>query len=355
MMRYVAMALVLLAAAAAAEDEQPWLDQLPKRFRSGVQERIADAIQVWRLGADYIPADLPEPGEKITNKPLRELDRDMRWFLENGHVQSAVQFSCSVSGNRPEWRVEEALAADRPPELRLLALVILVRMHAPRSITDQWQAFQDLKELKGHPGLPWLLEQLAAEFAPRHVDRLLKREPPADRYTGDRTLEWAARAAGVTGHAGAIPRLVELSVGDNLDVSLAAEASLEEIPGADAERGLVACLLGWQYDAYVRAGRALTKRNPALLAKTLLAATPPKGCRYMQGVFLGRLGNPAAVPILCETIRGIRRLDGEMFDLIGKLATRDHLDLIEKLPDSVRDDQRKWAVEVRAAVRKRLG
>ena len=105
------------------------------------------------------------------------------------NIMSAVQFSCSVSGGKGEWRLIGALDSDRPPEVRLLALTILVRMHAPRSITKQWQTLDDLKDLEGHSELPWLRDQLRARFAPANIDKLLKRSPPKGRYDNDPALE----------------------------------------------------------------------------------------------------------------------------------------------------------------------
>jgi hypothetical protein len=145
-----------------------------------------------------------------------------------------------------------------------------------------------------------------------------------------------------------------LSRCDHLDVSLAAERSLEDFPGPAGDRALADCLLGWRYDAYVRAGYALVERDAGLLAQTLIAAAVPKDCAYQAGLLLAGVGNAAAVPHLCASVGHTAIVDGKMFEAIESLATLEQLPLVEALPATVRDEQRERATNVLAAVRARL-
>jgi hypothetical protein len=357
----VALAASVAFAGGDAPPKPEWMRKLPAKYRAGSVDLVADAIQIWRLGPAYIPEPFPvlrgAEGARIREpeEPFIGIDERTRAFLDGrSHLESAVQFSCASVSGTYEQSVRAALEPDRPGELRLLALAVTIRVRAPRSVALQWSALRAMDALKDrHPGVPWLLEQLRAEFAPEAIDATIADEHALHGITTTR-LQWAARAAGVAGHHGAIPRLESLAVSDILDVSLAAEASLEDLPGERADNALAACVLGWRYDAYVRAGATLVKRNPKLLEKTLLDAKAPEKCRYWQGLFLGRLKNAAAVPILCDTVGTISMIDGEMFDLIQSLATKDQLPLVEELPGRVREDQRDRARKVVESVKARL-
>jgi hypothetical protein len=350
---------------------------LPDETATASWQRIDEAARVWRKGADAWepPPAAPEaamadseveeaeevepvPGESRRDREAKErferLDERAAWFLRTPYVVSAVQFSCAVSGSWGEDRITAALRGD-DLALRLLALTILVRVKAPRTVEEQWATLEDCEALRGHDDLAWLLSEIRRAFSEGTLRATLAAEPPKEQYGGAYPMEWACRAAGVRRHAALLPRLVELSRCDHLHVSLAAQRSLEDFPGREGDEALVACVLGWQYDAYRRSADALLGRNPALLEETLLAATAPDGCVYWQGVFLGRLGSPRAVPYLCQELPRYHIIDREMFDLVEALASAEHLDLIDALPGRARDDQQKRAAAVREKVRSRLG
>jgi len=118
----------------------------------------------------------------------------------------------------------------------------------------------------------------------------------------------------------ALPRLQTLSVADNLATNPAAERSLEDFEGGAAEGALVYCLLGWQYNAYIRAGNALLERNPSLLRSVLEQVSAPKEVRWQQGLLLAACDSPAAVTHLCRSIGGRQIIDRKMFDEIARLA-----------------------------------
>src|SRR5205085_5460349 len=128
------------------------------------------------------------------------------------------------------------------------------------------------RELRELVGAGPLLDGLQAQFSEDVVLRALEVAPPEDRYRHDSLLEWHVRAAGVTRCRRALPTLVRLSRSEHLGTSLAAERSLEDFDGDEGDQALAQCLLGWQYDAYIRAGRALLERNKPLLVQKL---TPP--------------------------------------------------------------------------------
>lgn len=339
---------------------------------------LGQAAQVWRLGADAWQPEPPaeeaawqgteEEGEEEVLlvedihlsggnadelPPLTALDEATALFLRVPSRNSAVQFSCSSVGRPRLWRITQALE-EGDPAVRLLALTVLMKVHAPRTVAEQWQALQDAHDLDGHPELAWLLAELDRAFAWESVEALIQQAPPEGEYEINYDLEWGLRAAGVARHWEAVPRLRALTHSENLHTSLTAERSLEDFPGPQADEALVHCVLGWRYNAYERAARALLQRNPTLLERTLLENEAPEDCRYQQGVFLGRLGSPAAVPILCETLPRYQIIDREMFDQVEALATAQHLALVDALPDRVRDNQRERAESVRASVRARL-
>jgi hypothetical protein len=151
----------------------------------------------------------------------------------------------------------------------------------------------------------------------------------------------------VTRLGGALPRLRELSVSGNLHTSLAAERSLEDFEGPEADEALGFCLLGWKYDAYVRAGSVLAERNKRYLKQILSNIAAPPKCRYWQAILLARAGSVEAVPLLVSEVHKMDMIDREMFEHIGRLAQPRHRDLIESLPGLVRPDQ---ADDARAAV-----
>ena len=144
------------------------------------------------------------------------------------------------------------------------------------------------------------------------------------------------------------------STSDHLRTSLAAEASLEEFDGPKADAQLARCVRGWQIDAYVRAGRALLKRNKPLLRKTLRESSLPNNGGAWNGILMAECGDPHAVPVLAEAVGRFFMLSGQMFNHIERLATKDHVELLRALPGKVRPGQRKQAESVVKAVLERL-
>lgn len=327
-----------------------------------VPAELALAAGILRDGADAIPEtkvaehDDREGEDRAGERSFDVTDtRSLRRFLEHPGVNDAVQFGCCVYSHPEEDGLVAAMTQARD-EVAVVALAVLVRVRAPRETEDEWRALCRLELRHGDdPAWSGALRELRVPFTPHAIEDALRPDPPADPYGGSPALEWAARAAGVTRHVDVLPRLVELSRGSHLDVSLAAERSLEDFPGPDGDRALAECLLGWQYDAYVRAGRALGERNPQLLEKTLVGAAVPEGARYQAGLLLASVGNAAAVPHLCASVGQIAIVDGKMFDAIEKLATEEQLPLVDALPSSVRGEQRARAKSVAAAVHARLG
>jgi len=258
-------------------------------------------------------------------------------FLDDPCLKSAVQFGCVRSPHPFEDRLEESLAKE-PGIFRLPALVLLMRVHAPASVELQWRILQDLRD-QAEPGAAALLDDLASPFSEAAIHYALEAAPPGDPYQDDPILEWNARAAGVLRYRRALPALVRLSRSSHLQGSLAAERSLEDFDGTDGDQALAQCLLGWQYDASLRAGRALLDRNKALLVDVLRSTLVPERFRYWQGIFLARAGDPSALPILCETVPRVSSIDREMFDQIEALAGEGDLPLLRTLPTLVRPDQ----------------
>ncbi len=316
-----------------------------------------DAIQVWKLGERY----LEPPGEALSIPFDRNKGEfsglagaDARWFLKDPYLKSAVHFGCARTPHPYEDSLEAELRRD-PGVLQLQALVLLMRVYAPASVDLQWKALQRLKSLPEKPGLRALLSELEGRFSEAVLDAALETAPPEYRYGNDPFLSWHVRAAGVVRARSTLPKLVKLSRSSHLDVSLAAERSLEDFDGEEGDKALAQCLLGWQYDAYIRAGRALLSRNKALLIRTLQATVAPEKCRYWQGILLAKADDPFAVPILCESVSKVGIIDREMFDHIERLAREQDLPLIRQLPRLVRPEQQERARQVEAELVRRFG
>lgn len=326
----------------------------PAAAPAPVPAGVALAARVLRLGADAIDEDTADQ-DTAGDRAAVLSAKSLRLFLEYPVIDSAVRFSCSLSQHDDEWDLVAALESGADEDA-VLALAALIRVRAPRHIEEQWRALARLGlRRRDDPGWTDTLAELRRPFTPEAIDEALRAVPPTERHGTAPAIEWSARAAGVTQHAGAIARLVELSRGDHLDVSLAAGRSLQDFPGPEGDRALVQCILGWRYDAWIRAANALFARSPALLERTLLDADVPTGARRDVGLQLAKLHNPAAVPHLCATVGKTGIVDGKMFDAIEELATDAQWPLVEALPDAVRSEQRERAARAVAAVRARLG
>lgn len=272
----------------------------------------------------------------------------LREFLDLPMVGSAVRSGCS---DMP-YPMEERLVAilDRgDDEDRALALAVLVRVRAPRHILRQWQVLHELDERHGaDPAWSPLLRALREPFRPDQLEAVLRLERILDPVH-----PWAIRAVGVTGCRQLLPRVAVWSRNADWFVAHAAETSLDEFPGPEADQALAECLVGFGPVAGW-AGHDLLRRDPALLTRALLAAEVPASERFLVGQLLAKVEHPAAVPHLCATVRSMSRVDREMFDAIERLATDDHWPLVAALPSAVRAEQQERAAAVVAAVRQRL-
>lgn len=387
--------LLLMAGARAAEPpagtpKEPPV-KLPEHWDPKARDPITDATQVWRIGGTYFAAGqrMTEEEQNAWDETMKEMERTAihhedgtveykataprrilglrnekvefkgidgpgtGTFLDNPTLKPVVRFSCAAHPTPYEDALEKALLQGTP-ELKLQALAVLARVQAPHSAAEQWKALQTLKRLDKGPLWQTLLGEIEAKFDPKVIAEELKKEPPKERFKAqDESTEdylkrchegevyyWHIRAAGGMQLKEVFPRLKELSASEDTYTSLAAEKSLEDFGGPEGDEGLVACVLGFKYNAWIHAASALLERNPNLLAGTLKTANVPERARYMQGIFLGRIGDTAAVPILCETVPQYQIIDKEMFDLIGKLATIEQAELVKKLPETVRPEQR---------------
>lgn len=316
------------------------------KWNSARRDALTDALQVWRLGKDYFEETSEDylSFDRDERVVFKGIDRKTRRFLDRPDLQPVVRFGCMGRNTPYEDALIETLTTDEP-SLRLQALAILMRVRAPSSVPLQWKALGELRQLKDRPQWQPLLDEWQACFDSKRLEQTLRQVPPKERTYDTEVGEflWSIRAAAVIQDVRAMDRLAVLSAAAHLYTSLAAERSLEDFSGPAANQALVRCLLGWRFDAYVRAGDALLERDKKLLAKALLETTAPKSCRYYQGVLLARCDQVAAVPILCEEVRAYNRIDMEMFAHIARLGTEEHRNAIESLPSRVRPEQRCWA------------
>lgn len=257
-------------------------------------------------------------------------------WLESGSYQEAVRFGCTSMFRPFEASVERALREGTGEE-RLNALVLLLKARAPASIDLQWQVLQQIE------GPAELLTELRSKFDEEKVLAGLRIKPPENRYTHDSLLEWYVRAAGVIRSRRALPTLIRLSREDHLGTSLAAERSLEDFPGEEGDQALADCLLGFQYDGFIRAGRALLKRNKPLLASKLKATIIPVRHRANAALLLAETDDPAAVPLLCESVTSVGIIDRRMFDHIERLAQPQDLPAVQELAARAREEQKERA------------
>jgi hypothetical protein len=353
-MRTWCIGLVILAALGCSEKAPPDVEPPPLEIRAqwdpANPDPVQDALGIWRHGADYFP-----DGDERYGVPSEFALGEWTWaFLAKPSLTPFVQFSCSPTvGQDPS--IEAAMLEGKDPD-RLVALALLMRVRAPDSVDKQRDTLDALS--KRHPEWASALAELRVAFEPAPILAALAKDPPTDWHDDAAAHCWAIRAAAITGLDAAIPRLGELSTVHVLDLSLTAVKSLEESTGEAADRALAQCVLGWQYDAFEHAARALRKRNLAVLHEALLSAEPPEDRRYDYGIFLAWCDDTKAVPILCDTVKGISfgaKWNVDHFELIEKLATKDQLSVIEALPGNVRPDQRERAEAVVAAVKERLG
>jgi len=376
---YVCSALWMCAALHSEEPLRP----LPTHWSVDSKDPVADALQVWRRGAEYFDAPvLPAaPGENAKEALVEELDvvtirfssmrqklevftgftAETEQFLRAPDLAPGVQFSCAIGIRPVEPALIKAMKESPVPEIQLQALVLLLRVSAPSTVEAQWATLQKLKVFDKGPRWKELLSEMERVFDPKTLQaRLADWTPPKlvgemDRY-GDLPAHtiWAMRAASVMQCKELLPKLKKWSVNPHLDTSLEAERSLENfVPSPEADAALAGCVRGWQYNAAEKAARVLLRRNPKLLTETLLDMRPADRL-YIYGLLLGQCDDPRAVPILCNTVKDINLVDGSMFHFIEKLAQPEHLELIKALPDQVRLEQKPRAESVLKAVLARM-
>ena len=358
--------VILCLSGLFAEEQAP----LPKVWSKENKDRIADALQVWRLLRDYFPkgkddedgSDLEVPQVMLEPKTERTFENYSEWtreFLSIPRLAPGVQFSCARGICYEESIIRQAMMDPKSsPELQLQALVLLVIVRSPSSVRDQWTTLQALKKLDKGPNWKTLLSELESCFSSASLQYLLKDwSPPVtgaekmDRYGNlPGITSWSIRAAGLMQCRELLPKIREWSVNDHLDTSLEAEWSLAQYKGPEAEDALAYCVKGWQYNASVHAAHELMERNPKKLADTLVAMGPPRERLYEYARLLAHTGDARAVPMLCETVRGVNIVDGDMFSRIEALARAEDLPLIKDLPGKVREDQKARAEKVLKAV-----
>lgn len=324
--------------------------------------RFREAVDVWTLDP-WALHETPRPAEEGSTREagfrLDRLDAKAIRFL-----REEVPYACEnpVCGLIPlsttdERRIEEGLDDEREG-VRLLALTLLMRKRAPTSVAEQWRALEDLGDLRGPAEVRDLLEDLATAFSPKAIDALLARPAPTRWQDADRnvSLEWAARAAGVREHAGALPRLAELTASEEVRIAYPAVWSVGELPGEGAVDALVRCLEARGIGARP-AAQALFRRAPERLERALLSSRFDDGWYDQKGFWLAEFDNPLAVPLLCESVSGEEKWKFDYsgrFDAIARLARPEHLAIVEALPDRVPVRRRRGAVETVEAVRQRL-
>lgn len=349
--------LLIALAACSSGDESSRLptvtphDQVKRRAVPSTVDVTAAAL-LWRLPTKPSTADawtlplLPPSIDSFVGVSSTTLD-----FLNRPNLKPAVQFSCAAWPTPYEDALEEALLS-ASDSVRLQALVVLLKVRAPSSTLDQWEALNSLsRAIEARGATRELFDELQSLFRPADLLREIERILPEDRYDGlDTRFAWSILACGAIQLRESLPRLVELSRSSHLDGSLAAERAIEEFAGAEGDEALLQCVLGWQYDAFERAGDALVSRNPKLLRAALETAESPAGSRYAHGLLLARCGSPASVPLLCRTVHEIAIVDGEMLDYIKELGTAGNLDEIRAMVRRARPEQRARAQDVLAAV-----
>lgn len=335
--------------AAAQPAPAPFADVELRRWSLDEADAYQDSLQVWLFGERFFA-----PGDRLGKKSrgavaeFGGLSPFTARFLDSPSLyRPAVQFSDALAITdilEYEDKLEAALRRG-PPELQLQALAILLRAKAPATVDAQYKTLAALQQLAGaKPYRAWrpLLKAWLAEFSAEKLAPIVSVTPPPYRRnpaTMNR-FHWAIRAAGVAQCNSLIPQLTQIACSPEIDDALAAERSLEQIPGLAAEEGLAACVKAWRYNAAQRAGAALLQRNRPLLNETLKGAKPPARYRYQFGLLLAQLDDPAAVPILCDELPRVQIIDHELIAQIARLARPEHRDDLRRLPKAVRDDQR---------------
>ncbi len=343
----IALATLLAACGAAAAPREPTWAEL--------------ALAVWERGHVAIPPPLIGDGpERLSEEeverlmvedpwnsdPFRDFDEQVRAFLKDPWLEAAVSFSCARVAHSAEDWITSGLD-DQEPAVRARALVVLLQVHAPRSVARQWAVLQEFERTCCAEGSSTLFAALRSAFAPDALDSML-RDPSSSAFP------WAVRAAGVSGHWSALPLLTELSCSVDRYHSWIAQKSLSEFSGRAADAALAECVRAWTDRTAECAARALVQRDPELLRSVLLTLDP-NDRPHRQGELLAQLEDPRAVPLLCAGISQFRFLDEDAFRAIARLATEEHLEEVRALPERVREGRRQRAEAVVGEVEERVG
>jgi hypothetical protein len=284
--------------------------------------------------------------------PFTGFDEFVADFLASPNVNDAVQQSCTSSGRLEEpWTEDALMHADQLVQLQ--ALVVLMRARAPRSVDKQWAALQRLSVAPRATEFAPVTTLLRAAFAPNAIDQALAEPPPSSGSTT--VYQWWVRAAGVTHHRGALPRLVELVQTGADEVAATAASSLDDFRGVDGDDALATVTAGLRRPVAVGAARKLMARDRERARAIVVESSPQVRERYQKGLLLAELGDRRGVPILCETVPNYQIIDRTMFDAIAGLAGPEDLAAVDALPARVRGEQKARAEEVVAVVRARLG
>jgi hypothetical protein len=309
------------------------------RYDPALADAPKDAVQILAQGEDYFEGvdlpDAPKPADDGTLPVFARLDDSTAEFLRHPRVQPAVQFGCVVRSTPVEDSLEAALVG-ADDEVALLTLAVLMHVHAPSSVAEQWAVLKRLQA--AHPEWTAELRPFAARFSADAIARGLARKPPADRYEHSRVIDWTIRAAGVTQRARMLPRLVELCVGDHLHASLTAGRSIADFPGKRADAALARCVEGWRYNAADRALRALDRRNPELALRVLLRMELPSEHPDHWADALATRADASAVPRLTEILPELGYAQGSVVRALEHLATAEHVPHLERVMDRVKPE-----------------
>jgi len=337
-------ARVVLPAPRWQADDPAWFDAVPA---------LDIAEHLWRADLDFdegleLPFDAAVVAPRYFAEEVTTGNPWSDWLRK-----PAVQFGCAGVPTPLEDCLEEDLKSPNP-DRKLIALVALLKWRAPASTPEQWAVLQSM--VARCPREAALLEEMHDTFSAgrllRSVNRLALAVPSEDL---GRDGEWSIMAAGVTRVEAALPALATLSTSPTIDTSLSAQLAITQFQGPAAEEALLTCVLGGTYDAFIRAGDELVRRNPARLRETLeqLSTTDLRLMPY-YGLMLADCDSPSGVPWLCRAVGSYQGIDREMFDQIERLARPDDLAEVKAMLETCRLEQRERAVEVWEAINRRF-
>lgn len=321
-------------------DDPAWFDAVPA---------LDIAEHLWRADLDFdegfeLPFDAAVVAPRYFAEEVNPINPWANWLRK-----PAVQFSCAGVPTPLEDCLEEDLKSPNP-DRRLIAIVALLKWRAPASAPEQWATLQ--KMVPRCPREAALLEEMQETFSAGNLLRSVNRMAlavPSEELGRDGA--WSIMAAGVTRVEAALPALATLSTSPTVDTSLAAQFAIGQFHGPAAEEALLICVLGGAYDAFIRAGDELIRRNPARLRETLekLSTTDLRLMTY-YGLMLADCDSPSGVSWLCRSVGSYAGIDMEMFDQIERLARPVDLAEVKAMLETCRPEQRTRATEVWEAI-----